>query len=345
MLRLSLNQSPAILQIWCQKWDLLGKTAEKRTCQTDSLKSECGVPRRRESSSLADRVHLRGIARRAACAKVLQASEEASKSCFGKARIGWKCLKSSFTLATGCVEPTKEDLRQPASTRSALFAEEDSERTGSFFFCIFIPITYNISKNVTTKLSTIIFYYWKIFTIYKQRVTTNTECRGKKSRTRNLITGVQVQCTTQDPNQTSVHSWIQEFEDNAAAVQWNSLQMFIYSMQLLKGAAKIFVRSHPGISNWWTLKRALETEFGSEVSAIEVHRMLKNRWKGPNEDYNEYLYSLMEIGKPDNLDDPSLIEYFIEGIPDSRADKSNLYHTYTIPYLYIERANKGISEN
>jgi len=51
----------------------------------------------------------------------------------------------------------------------------------------------------------------------------------------------------------------------------------------------------------------------------------------------------MEIGKPDNLDDPSLIEYFIEGIPDSRADKSNLYHTYTIPYLYIERANKGIS--
>jgi len=81
-------------------------------------------------------------------------------------------------------------------------------------------------------------------------------------------------------SQTSVYSWIQEFEDNAAAVQWNSLQMFIYSKQLIKGAAKIFVRSQPGISNWSTLNRALEAEFGSEVSAIKVHRMLKNRRKG-----------------------------------------------------------------
>jgi len=55
--------------------------------------------------------------------------------------------------------------------------------------------------------------------------------------------------------------------------------------------------------------------------------MLKNRRKGPNEDYKEYLYSLMEIGKPINLDDPSLIEYFIEEIPDSRANKSNQART------------------
>jgi len=119
-------------------------------------------------------------------------------------------------------------------------------------------------------------------------------------------------------SQPFVHSWIQEFEDNAAAVQWNSLQMFIYSKQLLKGAAKIFVRS------------AFETEFGSEVSAIEVHRMLKKRRKGPNEDYKEYLCSLMEIGRPVNLDDPSLIEYFIERISDSRANKSNLYQARTM---------------
>jgi len=52
--------------------------------------------------------------------------------------------------------------------------------------------------------------------------------------------------------------------------------MFIYSKQLLKGAAKIFVRSQPGISNCSTLKRALEAEFGLEVSAIKVHRMLKS---------------------------------------------------------------------
>jgi len=41
----------------------------------------------------------------------------------------------------------------------------------------------------------------------------------------------------------------------------------------------------------------------------------------------------MEIGKPANLDDPSLIEYFIEGIPDSRANKSNLYQARTLQEL------------
>ncbi|XP_054085435.1 uncharacterized protein LOC128921536 [Zeugodacus cucurbitae] len=41
----------------------------------------------------------------------------------------------------------------------------------------------------------------------------------------------------------------------------------------------------------------------------------------------------MELGKPIGLDDSSLIEYFIEGIPDSRSNKSNLYQTKTIQDL------------
>jgi len=55
--------------------------------------------------------------------------------------------------------------------------------------------------------------------------------------------------------------------------------------------------------------------------------MLKNRRKGPNEDYTEYLYSLMEIGKPVNLDDPSLIEYI------TTANKSNFYQARTLQEL------------
>ncbi|XP_017483717.1 PREDICTED: cellular nucleic acid-binding protein-like [Rhagoletis zephyria] len=41
----------------------------------------------------------------------------------------------------------------------------------------------------------------------------------------------------------------------------------------------------------------------------------------------------MEIGRPINLDDKSLIEYFVDGIPDSRANKANLYHAATIAEL------------
>ncbi|XP_017473995.1 PREDICTED: uncharacterized protein LOC108364716 [Rhagoletis zephyria] len=123
----------------------------------------------------------------------------------------------------------------------------------------------------------------------------------------------------------SVKQWVEHFEENAMAVRWDSLQMFIYAKQLLKGAARIFVRSQEGIDSWNALRRALLKEFGTTLSAVEVHRRPRNRRRRAGEDYKEYLYSLMELGKQINLDEVSIIEYFIEGIPDSRSNKANLY--------------------
>lgn len=108
---------------------------------------------------------------------------------------------------------------------------------------------------------------------------------------------------------------------------------FIYAKQLLKGAAKIFIRSQRRITDWDSLRQALRSEFGAKVSSLEVHRMLRNRCKYNNEDLKEYLYSLMEIGKPIKLDDMSLIEYFIDGIPDSKQNKINLYQAKTVAEL------------
>lgn len=128
----------------------------------------------------------------------------------------------------------------------------------------------------------------------------------------------------------SVGHWVDDFEENAEMVGWNTIQKFIYAKQLLKGAAKLFVRSQSGLRNWTLLKEALLEEFGETVSASEVHRMLSNRRKNHNETYREYLYALMEIGKPIQLDVPSLLDYFVEGIPDSRFNKSILYQAKTI---------------
>ena len=58
-------------------------------------------------------------------------------------------------------------------------------------------------------------------------------------------------------------------------------------------------------------------EFGESVSAAEIHRLLRNRRKGQNEIYCEYLYA---------LDVANLLDYFVEDIPDSRFNKTILYH-------------------
>ncbi|XP_018795309.1 PREDICTED: uncharacterized protein LOC108972879 [Bactrocera latifrons] len=130
--------------------------------------------------------------------------------------------------------------------------------------------------------------------------------------------------------QPNFEQGLQDFEDNAEAVQWNELQKYIYAKQLLKGAAKMFVRGQVGICSYSSLKSALKSEFGTTVSAIDVHRTLRNRRKRQNEDMREYLYCLMETGKPINLDDHSLIEYFVDGTPDSKVNKSNLYQARSI---------------
>lgn len=130
-----------------------------------------------------------------------------------------------------------------------------------------------------------------------------------------------------------VRDWISEFEENAEIVGWNNIQKFIYAKQLLKGAARLFVRSQSGLKSWDSLKDALIDEFGENLSSVEIHRKLRNRRKNANETYREYLYALMEIGKPINLDVPSLLEYFVEGIPDSRFNKAILYQAKTIEQM------------
>ncbi|XP_018799510.1 PREDICTED: uncharacterized protein LOC108975469 [Bactrocera latifrons] len=69
----------------------------------------------------------------------------------------------------------------------------------------------------------------------------------------------------------SFEQWLEGFEANASAVRWNELQKFIYAKQLLKSAAKIFIRSQRGISSWSSLKLALRQEFdGAEFRQKKV---------------------------------------------------------------------------
>jgi len=60
---------------------------------------------------------------------------------------------------------------------------------------------------------------------------------------------------------------------------------------LVKGAAKLFLGSKPGINDWDALKEALKNEFGEKLTAKRVHKMLENRKKTQEESLIEYFYS------------------------------------------------------
>ncbi|KAL7743336.1 hypothetical protein ACLKA6_012498 [Drosophila palustris] len=145
-----------------------------------------------------------------------------------------------------------------------------------------------------------------------------------------------------------ITKWIEELEDCAATVQWNQLQLFVYAKQLLVGAAKSFARSLRDVRNWEALKSNLLEEFTVKLSSAEVHRKLQKRQQKKGESLQEFLYALMEIAKPIKLDDASLIEYFVAGIPDTRANKAMLYQARTIKQLKSQidayKKSRGESE-
>ncbi|XP_075168733.1 uncharacterized protein LOC142240869 [Haematobia irritans] len=130
-----------------------------------------------------------------------------------------------------------------------------------------------------------------------------------------------------------VVGWLDEFEDNALTLGWDDLQKFVYCKQLLKGAARMFIRSQTGMRGWTALRNALLREFGTKLSSMEIHSLLRNRKKKREETFREYLYVLMELGKPIRLDDASLIHYFIDGIPDTKLGKGILYQARNIEDL------------
>ncbi|XP_037944267.1 uncharacterized protein LOC119677070 [Teleopsis dalmanni] len=149
--------------------------------------------------------------------------------------------------------------------------------------------------------------------------------------------------------QPSVKIWVEQLEEMAISVNWNDQQKFIYAKQLLKGAAKLFVRSQLEVKDWVSLKKALIAEFTVNLTMNEVHAMLKGRRKKPTESLREYLYSIIEIANQIQLDEMSIIDYFIEGIPDNqekhilvikhyRRETSN--RTYWVQDIKIEREDR-----
>ena len=75
------------------------------------------------------------------------------------------------------------------------------------------------------------------------------------------------------------------------------------------------------ILSWDSLKDVLKFQFERKLSALDIHKPMKSHRKKQNESFREYLYGFQEIASSIALDEASIIEYFIDGISDSRVIK------------------------
>lgn len=122
-----------------------------------------------------------------------------------------------------------------------------------------------------------------------------------------------------------VDIFIKDFEDIANLMQWTGIEKVIYAKRLLKGTAKLFLRSLTGTTTWELLKTGLKEEFGLHLNSAAIHKTISNRKMKPGETYQQYFLQLKELAVLGNIEDDALMEYIIDGIPDNEMNKTILY--------------------
>jgi hypothetical protein len=129
---------------------------------------------------------------------------------------------------------------------------------------------------------------------------------------------------------SSVVKWVEDFEDLEDMCSWSELHKFLYGKRLLQGMVLDFVRGKNGLRSWSELREKLLSKFRCWFSVADVHRQLSSRRKCADETLLQYLSKMREIATHGNIEDESVIDYVICGIPDTTADKKILYGALTL---------------
>lgn len=130
-----------------------------------------------------------------------------------------------------------------------------------------------------------------------------------------------------------VEVWVSDFEESALLLGWNELQKLVFAKKSLKGLAKLFVQSERGIKTWSELKSRLLSEFSTRINSAQLHEMLRQRKMKADESVHQYYLIMKELASRGRIEDEALIQYIIDGIPDSTTNKIVLYEAKTLVEL------------
>ncbi|GFU83296.1 transposon Tf2-9 polyprotein [Trichonephila clavipes] len=129
----------------------------------------------------------------------------------------------------------------------------------------------------------------------------------------------------------SIETFISDIEDIFRLYQiTNPIHQIIFVKKCLKGPAENLIRSIRGITNWSQMKEHLLNEFSDRINSAQLHNMMQARRLKPTETLQEYFLTMRDLAHKGAVDDSSLIDYIIDGIPDSSNNKIILYGSKTL---------------
>ncbi|XP_055677699.1 uncharacterized protein LOC129786600 [Lutzomyia longipalpis] len=110
--------------------------------------------------------------------------------------------------------------------------------------------------------------------------------------------------------------WIEEVETAREIYTWSDRATILYASMRLCGTAKTWYHAAKSrLTTWEIFSRELRTNFPSRVDIPKVHEQLTKRKKSPKETIVAYYHDMVALGAKIKLDDVSMRQYIIAGIP------------------------------
>ena len=85
----------------------------------------------------------------------------------------------------------------------------------------------------------------------------------------------------------------------------------------ITGTAKTFFNSLPKVTSWHSFQNFFLDEFEQKFTSADIHKLLSDRRLRKGENCTEYLIKMREIAAKASIDEKSLCQYVIQGIPNS----------------------------
>ncbi|KAI8116034.1 hypothetical protein CVS40_11828 [Lucilia cuprina] len=126
--------------------------------------------------------------------------------------------------------------------------------------------------------------------------------------------------------------WFNQFEDYAQMCEYGEKEKCLGLRRRLTGAAKNYV-FNLGAVGYLELKANIIKLFKRTVTRQEVYRQLQARKLQSSETALSYLISMQTIAGQSSIDEQELVDFIIDGIPDTGSHVTFLYGAHTMDEL------------
>lgn len=123
-----------------------------------------------------------------------------------------------------------------------------------------------------------------------------------------------------------IETFISDLEDLFKLYEiQNPIQQITFVKKCLTGPALTLIRSIRGITTWEQMKAHLLDEFSDKINSRQLHQLMAARRMKQTETLQEYFLAMRDLAHKGSLENTSLFDYVINGIPDTSSNKIFLY--------------------